>query len=39
MANPQELADVLAYLPCSRIMEYEKRQVIYEPTNLPPGFM
>ena len=37
MANPQELGDVLAYLPCSRIMEYEKRQVIYEPTNPSTG--
>ena len=37
MANPQELGDVLAYLPCSRVMEYEKRQVIYEPTNPSTG--
>jgi CRP/FNR family transcriptional regulator len=37
MAEPQELGDVLAYLPCSRIMEYGRRQVIYEPGNPSSG--
>jgi CRP-like cAMP-binding protein len=37
MEKLQELEDVLAYLPCSRIMEYRKRAVIYEPTNPSTG--
>ena len=37
MTEPQELGDVLAYLPCSRIMGYETRQVIYQPGNPSSG--
>jgi CRP-like cAMP-binding protein len=37
MGEPQKLEGVLAYLPCSRILEHRRRQVIYEPGNPSTG--